>query len=73
MKSHRPVDSIILLSIAGLIVWACFCAGCAGSGPNGAWTAEDFATVNKGVNDAVGTYERVRYPDRYYPVYPTGP
>lgn len=45
-------------------------SGCVGSGPGGAFTPDDFAAINRGVNDAVTTYERVRYPDR--PVYPPG-
>lgn len=75
------VDVILIAAIIAFIgVIAFFLTGCAGSGPNGAWTTDDFAAVNRGVSDAVSTYERARYPDRPvyppgapFPVYPTSP
>jgi len=69
MKTIRLL--LLVLAAAGMVALPLFLfSGCAGSGPGGAWTPDDFAAVNRGVSDAVATYERVRYPDR--PVYPPG-
>ena len=67
------IDTLLIASIVALIV---FClvmlSGCAGSGPNGAWTAQDYEAFQRGTTGLVDTYERVRYPDR--PIYsPYGP
>lgn len=67
--SAKTEETVVKIVIAGAIVGllallAAVLTGCAGSGPGGAWTPQDFEAVNRGVNDAVATYERVRYPDR---------
>ncbi len=57
---NRLVDSLLVAAILGLLTLVAVLL----TGPNGAWTPEDFAAVNRGVSDAVGAYERLRYPDR---------
>lgn len=59
------------ITILAAMAFAALCiAGCAGSGPNGEFTPADFAAVSRTANEAVATYEHLRYPDR--PVYPPG-
>lgn len=54
--------------------------GCAGSGPNGAWTPADSEAAVRGVNSAIDAYGRIRDmnqpyypPGAPFPIYPTSP
>lgn len=64
LERGNAVMEKVLAKLNVLVLGALLLSGCAGSGPNGAWTADDWAAVNRGINDAVTTYERIRYLDR---------